>query len=40
LLFVIGSLLIGYLATTALVAGADYMAVFRHVFVASFIACG
>jgi hypothetical protein len=40
LFFIIGSLLIGYLATTALVAGADYMTVFRHVFVASFLAYG
>ena len=40
LFFVIGALLIGYLATTALVAGADYMTVFRHVFVASFLAYG
>lgn len=38
--FVIGGLLIGYLASISIVAGAEYMVVFRHVFVASFLTYG
>ena len=40
LFFVFGSLFIAYLASMSLVGGADYMVVFRHVFVASFLAYG
>ena len=38
--FIIGSVLIAYLASLSLIAGADYLMVFRHVFVASFLAYG
>jgi hypothetical protein len=38
--FVLGSLLIAYLATISLSAGSDYTVVFRHVFVASFLTYG
>lgn len=40
LFFILGSLLIGYLASISLGAGADYIVVFRHVFVASFLTYG
>ncbi len=40
LFFIVGAGLIGYLATLSLSAGADYMTVFRHVFVASFLTYG
>ena len=40
LFFIIGSALVAYLASLALLAGADNMTVFRHVFVASFLAYG
>lgn len=40
LFFVLGALLIGYLATLSLSAGAEYMSVFRHIFVASFLTYG
>lgn len=38
--FVFGSLLIAYLATISIAGGADYMTVFRQVFVASFLTYG
>ncbi len=38
--FLVGSLLIGYLATLSLTSAADYMTVFRHVLVASFLTYG
>lgn len=38
--FIVGALLIGYLASISVAAGADYMVVFRHVFVASFLTYG
>ncbi len=40
LFFIVGSLLLAYLATLSLSAGADYMTVFRHLFVAAFLAYG
>ena len=40
LFFLLGSLFIGYLATLSVNAGAEFMTVFRHVFVASFLAYG
>lgn len=40
LFFVIGTLLIAYLASISIAGGADYMVVFRHVFVASFLTYG
>lgn len=38
--FFVGSALIAYLASISLSGGADYMVVFRHVFIASFLAYG
>ena len=38
--FILGSLLIAYLASMSLGLGADYLSVFRHVFVASFLTYG
>ncbi len=40
LFFVFGALLIGYLASISNVAGAEFMAVFRQVFIASFLTYG
>jgi len=40
LFFVFGSLLIGYLMTLSITSGADYMLVFRQVFVAAFLTYG
>lgn len=40
LFFIFGSFLIGYLATISVAASTDYMVVFRHVFVASFLTYG
>lgn len=40
LFFVSGALLIGYLASISSVAGAEFITVFRHVFVASFLTYG
>lgn len=40
LFFLFGALLIGYLSSISIVAGAEYMVVFRHVFVASFLCYG
>ena len=40
LFFLIGSLLIAYLASLSIVGGADSISVFRHVFVAAFLAYG
>ena len=40
LFFIVGSFLIGYLATLSLGAGAEYMTVFRLVFVAAFLTWG
>jgi len=38
--FIVGSALIAYLASLSIVSGADYMVVFRNVFVASFLTYG
>ena len=40
LFFIVGSLLIGYVASTSVVSAADTMVVFRQVFVVSFLAYG
>jgi len=40
LFFIFGSLLIGYLATISVLSSADFMTVFRQVFIASFLAYG
>ncbi len=40
LFFIFGSLLIGYLATISIAGTADFMTVFRQVFVASFLTYG
>jgi hypothetical protein len=40
LFFIVGSFLIGYLATISIGANADYMMVFRQVFIASFLTYG
>ena len=40
LFFIVGSFLIAYLATLSIVAGAEYMTVFRQVLVAAFLTYG
>lgn len=40
LFFIVGSFLIGYLATLSIATGAEFMVVFRQVFVASFLTWG
>jgi hypothetical protein len=40
LFFIFGSLLIGYLATLSIVVNAEFMTVFRQVFVAAFLTYG
>ncbi|WP_100658049.1 hypothetical protein [Alteromonas flava] len=38
--FIVGSLLIGYIATLSMSASSDYMTVFRHVLATAFVAYG
>ncbi|WP_339721586.1 hypothetical protein [uncultured Paraglaciecola sp.] len=40
LFFIFGSFLIGYLASLSIVVNAEFMTVFRHVFIASFLTYG
>ena len=40
LFFIFGSVLIGYLASLAMISGTDYLIVFKHVFVTAFLAYG
>jgi len=40
LFFIVGAALIAYLASISIAAGSEYMTVFRHVFIASFLTYG